>query len=164
EKLRFYTFDQRVEIPSGQVRTPDASLKKHIAPDQKPGLGRKKRQASRRMSRGEKTIQRRFPKADRFSFFQKKIGRRGRVIGHAHRSRVGNHRLQDAFFEPVKTRGKSVHIVHEFIAEHVVNMAMGIQKQYGSQFLFADKIYQPVFFLTEVTSGVYDDTFPGPVV
>src|SRR5690606_18992264 len=76
EKLRFYTFDQRVEIPSGQVRTPDASLKKHIAPDQKPVLGRKKRQASRRMSRGEKTIQRRFPKADRFSFFQKKIGRR----------------------------------------------------------------------------------------
>jgi len=117
-------------IAAGQVRPPDASPEQYIASDQKPSFPVIESDAPRRMSREEKDLQPVLIQIDRPA--RNKESKLSPVVLErhpplqTHRRRQGQHGLLllVEMKRQVPRRGDEV------IPEHVIQVTMGVQKQF----------------------------------
>lgn len=139
EKLCPDTVLQHIEIASRQVGPPNASPEKDISADEESVCRAVKTDTARGMAGCKKNFEFIFPECDLFSGFE--INQRSvivvkRQLPHLARLRC---EIEQLFFKRMQVQVQSPCLMHEFIAENVVEMAVGIQQQYGFQAVFGDK-------------------------
>ncbi|MNY47214.1 hypothetical protein D3C86_1824660 [compost metagenome] len=77
----------------------------------------------------------------------------------AHLRCISRDSMQDRQFTGMKLRFQAPVVKNEFIAQYMVNMAMGIQEQNGLQVIFFNETNQPILFLSIIHSRIYNHTF-----